>query len=67
MVFSALDESRPVIFGSPASNVVPAGCVSLAPINVLSSAIFSHVPPYNPAGSTSDVDKNTIIYINDIS
>lgn len=62
MVFSALTASRPVIFGSPASNVVPAGCVSLAPINVLSSAIFSHVPPYNPAGSTSDVDEKIQLF-----
>lgn len=52
----------PEIFGKPAEAVVPAGWVELAPIKVLSSAIFSHVPPYNPAGSTSDVDKKIQLF-----
>ena len=54
--------AEPVIFGSPASTVVLTGWAVDAPIKVLSSAIFSHVPLYNPAGSTSDVDKKIQLF-----
>ena len=45
----------PVMFGSPASTVLPAAWLLLAPISTRSDAICSHVPPNRAAGLVGSV------------